>query len=69
MLRGKKVAAVGGGKQMTNIGGVFAGGDIVTGAATVIEAMGAGKKAAQAIDSYMQGGGSAGAVDEKEIAE
>jgi glutamate synthase (NADPH/NADH) small chain len=38
---------------MTNIPGVFAGGDIVTGAATVIEAMGAGKRAAQAIDAYL----------------
>ncbi len=35
--------------------GVFAGGDIVTGAATVILAMGAGKKAAEAIDAYLQG--------------
>ncbi len=34
--------------------GVFAGGDIVTGAATVIEAMGAGKRAAAAIDRYMR---------------
>ena len=34
--------------------GVFAGGDIVTGAATVILAMGAGKKAAQAIHEYLQ---------------
>ena len=34
--------------------GVFAGGDIVTGAATVILAMGAGKKAAAAIDSYLK---------------
>ncbi|WP_239551258.1 NADPH-dependent glutamate synthase [Halanaerobacter jeridensis] len=34
--------------------GVFAGGDIVTGAATVIEAMGAGKDAAEAIDEYIQ---------------
>lgn len=34
--------------------GVFAGGDIVTGAATVILAMGAGKKAAQAIDEYLK---------------
>jgi len=34
--------------------GVFAGGDVVTGAATVIEAMGAGKKAARAIDSYLE---------------
>ena len=34
--------------------GVFAGGDIVTGAATVILAMGAGKKAAKAIDESLQ---------------
>lgn len=36
--------------------GVFAGGDIVTGAATVILAMGAGKKAAQSIDAYLRTG-------------
>ncbi|MDE7109360.1 MAG: NADPH-dependent glutamate synthase [Muribaculaceae bacterium] len=35
--------------------GVFAGGDAVTGAATVILAMGAGRKAAKAIDEYLQG--------------
>ena len=34
--------------------GVFAGGDAVTGAATVILAMGAGKKAAAAMDEYIQ---------------
>lgn len=34
--------------------GVFAGGDAVTGAATVILAMGAGRKAAQAIDAYVK---------------
>ena len=34
--------------------GIFAGGDIVTGAATVILAMGAGKSAAQSIDEYLQ---------------
>jgi glutamate synthase (NADPH/NADH) small chain len=34
--------------------GVYAGGDVVTGAATVILAMGAGKKAAAAIDEYLQ---------------
>ena len=34
--------------------GVFAGGDAVTGAATVILAMGAGRKAAKAIDEYLQ---------------
>lgn len=33
--------------------GVFAGGDVVTGAATVIEAMGAGKRAAKEIDEYI----------------
>ena len=33
--------------------GIYAGGDAVTGAATVISAMGAGKKAAQAIDEYL----------------
>lgn len=40
---------------VTSITGVFAGGDIVTGAATVILAMGAGKRAARAIDSYLMG--------------
>ncbi|MCG9479471.1 MAG: NADPH-dependent glutamate synthase [Actinomycetia bacterium] len=40
----------------TNMKGVFAGGDIVTGAATVILAMGAGKKAAHAIDNYIKSG-------------
>ncbi len=39
----------------TSIPGVFAGGDIVTGAATVISAMGAGKRAAAAVDEYLQG--------------
>lgn len=39
---------------VTSKPGVFAGGDIVTGAATVILAMGAGKKAATAIDKYLQ---------------
>ncbi|MBQ1990858.1 MAG: NADPH-dependent glutamate synthase [Rikenellaceae bacterium] len=34
--------------------GVFAGGDIVTGAATVILAMGAGRRAAKAIDEYVR---------------
>jgi len=36
--------------------GVFAGGDIVTGAATVILAMGAGKRAAKSIDAYLKDG-------------
>ena len=39
---------------LTSIEGVYAGGDAVTGAATVILAMGAGKTAAAAIDKYIQ---------------
>lgn len=38
----------------TSKAGVFAGGDIVTGGATVILAMGAGRKAARAIDEYLK---------------
>ena len=37
----------------TSRSGVYAGGDAVTGAATVISAMGAGKVAASAIDKYL----------------
>lgn len=39
---------------LTSRKSVYAGGDAVTGAATVISAMGAGKKAAKAIDEYIQ---------------
>lgn len=39
----------------TSVKGVFAGGDIVTGSATVITAMGAGRKAAHSIDLYLKG--------------
>jgi len=39
---------------MTTKPGVWAGGDVVTGAATVISAMGAGKRAAASIDSYLR---------------
>ena len=38
----------------TSVPGVFAGGDIVTGSATVITAMGAGRKAAASIDKYLK---------------
>jgi glutamate synthase (NADPH) small chain len=38
----------------TSMAGVFAGGDIVTGAATVIEAMGAGRKAARGMKRYLR---------------
>lgn len=40
--------------EMTSRQGIFAGGDAVTGAATVISAMGAGKKAAAAMDQFIQ---------------
>ncbi|MBQ5663195.1 MAG: FAD-dependent oxidoreductase [Bacteroidaceae bacterium] len=40
--------------EMTTREGVFAGGDAVTGAATVILAMGAGKKGAAAIDAFIK---------------
>ncbi|MCX7872334.1 MAG: NADPH-dependent glutamate synthase [Verrucomicrobiae bacterium] len=39
---------------MTNLPGVFAGGDIIRGAATVILAMGDGKNSARAIDKYLR---------------
>ena len=48
----KRGNVVAGADGRTSIPDVFAGGDIVTGAATVIEAMGAGKRAAVAIDKY-----------------
>jgi glutamate synthase (NADPH) small chain len=38
---------------MTSVPGIFAGGDIVRGAATVILAMGDGKRAARAIERYL----------------
>jgi glutamate synthase (NADPH/NADH) small chain len=38
----------------TNLEGIFAGGDIVTGSATVISAMGSGRKAAKAINLYLE---------------
>ena len=40
----------------TSVKGVFAGGDIVTGAATVIQAMGAGRRAAKGIMDYLETG-------------
>jgi glutamate synthase (NADPH/NADH) small chain len=42
--------------QRTSRKGVFAGGDIVTGSATVILAMGAGRRAAKSIDEYLTTG-------------
>ncbi|MDZ4179324.1 MAG: FAD-dependent oxidoreductase, partial [Coriobacteriia bacterium] len=42
------------GNGATSKAGVFAGGDIVTGSATVIQAMGAGKRSARAIDEWLK---------------
>ncbi|MGA8075247.1 MAG: FAD-dependent oxidoreductase, partial [Candidatus Acidiferrales bacterium] len=42
--------------QRTSRKGIFAGGDIVTGSATVILAMGAGRRAAQSIHEYLMNG-------------
>ncbi len=42
------------GTCMTSKRGVFAGGDIVTGSATVILAMGAGRRAANAVNEYLK---------------
>ncbi len=49
--------------QSTNLPGVFAGGDIVTGGATVILAMAAGRRAAKAIGAWLQQGKASWPVD------
>jgi CO/xanthine dehydrogenase FAD-binding subunit len=43
--------------QATNIPGVFAGGDITTGSASVVASIAAGRRAADAIDQYLKGAG------------
>jgi glutamate synthase (NADPH) small chain len=50
------IVADDGGTQATTLPGVFAGGDIVTGGATVILAMGAGRRAARAIAAWLRNG-------------
>ncbi|MBK5106132.1 MAG: FAD-dependent oxidoreductase, partial [Burkholderiales bacterium] len=53
-LKLKKWGYIGADENLaTSVAGVFAGGDIVTGAATVIEAMGAGRKAARSMKAYL----------------
>jgi glutamate synthase (NADPH/NADH) small chain len=51
--------------QRTSMKGVFAGGDVVLGAATVILAMGEGRRAAQAIALYLESGDWDGAPEPK----
>jgi len=50
----------------TSLPGVFAGGDVVTGPASVIEAIAAGQRAAIAIDRYL-GGGTAGSSNDHKV--
>jgi glutamate synthase (NADPH/NADH) small chain len=54
--------------QATNLPGIFAGGDIVTGGATVILAMGAGRRAARAIAAWLKGGKKSWPVTQQEAA-
>jgi len=54
--------------QATNLPGVFAGGDIVTGGATVILAMGAGRRAAKAIATWLEDGKQYWPVTAKDVA-
>ena len=42
--------------MQTNLPGVFSGGDCVSGAATVVEGVGAGRRSAMAINAYLNGG-------------
>lgn len=51
----------------TNVKGVFAGGDVVSGAASVIEAIAAGRRAAAAIDKYLGGNGEIDETPTEEI--
>ena len=63
-LAAGKTVKVNPASQATNVAGVFAGGDAVTGPATVIEAIAAGRKAAAAIDRFLRGQ----KVEEEQIA-
>jgi Uncharacterized anaerobic dehydrogenase len=55
-LTRSETVQIDGGTFETTVEGVFAGGDVVTGAATVVEAVAAGRKAAWAIDRYITTG-------------
>lgn len=54
-LTGWNTMVVDGTTLMTNINGIFAGGDAIRGPSTVIEAMADGKKVAHSIDKYIKG--------------
>ena len=54
LASGNKTLSIDRETLQANVDGVFAAGDFVNGAGTVIEAMASGKKAAQAVDRYLQ---------------
>jgi heterodisulfide reductase subunit A len=54
LASGSKALSVDRETLQANVDGVFAAGDFVTGPSTVVEAMASGKKAAQAVDRYLQ---------------
>ena len=54
-LSRRNTIVVDGASMATNVPGVFAAGDVVTGPATVVDAIGTGKKAAASIDKYCRG--------------
>jgi NADPH-dependent glutamate synthase beta subunit-like oxidoreductase/2,4-dienoyl-CoA reductase-like NADH-dependent reductase (Old Yellow Enzyme family) len=55
-MTARKTLQVDAATQATSVPGIFAGGDVVSGPATVIEAIAAGRKAAFAIDAYLRRG-------------
>jgi NADPH-dependent glutamate synthase beta subunit-like oxidoreductase len=54
LASGSKTLSIDRETLQANVDGVFAAGDFVTGASTVVEAMASGKKAAQAVDLYLE---------------
>jgi NADPH-dependent glutamate synthase beta subunit-like oxidoreductase len=54
LVSGNKALSIDRETLQTNVDGVFAAGDFVNGAGTVVEAVASGKKAAQAVDRYLE---------------
>jgi len=54
LASGRKALSIDRETLQVNVDGVFAAGDFVTGPSTVVEAMASGKKAAQAVDRYLE---------------
>ena len=63
----RNLIAVDGETQATNIEGVYAGGDITSGPASVTASIGAGRRAADAIDRYLGGQGLAKVAEEESL--